>query len=84
MKDSIIQKVIGYVLLIPPIMSVAIFVLQIFIGEKMQLFSIKSPFFLSAWTGFLGGTGGGFFSPLPLYFGIMAIAGAYLIKDNKK
>jgi hypothetical protein len=28
--------------------------------------------------------GGGFTSSLPIYFGLMAIAGAYLIKDDKK
>ncbi|MBL7863163.1 MAG: hypothetical protein JNJ65_18530 [Cyclobacteriaceae bacterium] len=84
MKDSIIQKVIGYILLIPPILSVALFVLQIYFGQELKVFNITSPFFLSAWTGFIGGTGGGYTSLLPLYFGIMAIAGAYLIKENKK
>ncbi|QLH34328.1 MAG: hypothetical protein HWD62_19700 [Cyclobacteriaceae bacterium] len=61
MKDSIIQKVIGYILLIPPIMSVAIFVLQIFIGEKMQLFSIQSSFFCQHGLAFLEGLEEAFF-----------------------
>ena len=26
---------------------------------------------------------GGFTSPIPLYFGLMAVAGVYLIKDKK-
>jgi hypothetical protein len=30
-----------------------------------------------------GGGGGGYSSALPLYFGLMAIAGAYLIKESK-
>jgi hypothetical protein len=30
------------------------------------------------------GGGGGYTSALPFYFGLMAIAGAYLIKNKKK
>lgn len=41
----------------------------------------------TAWTGDYNysssGGGGGYSSSLPVYFGLMAIAGALLIRDNK-
>ena len=87
MKQDV-TKIIGYILLTPSLLSVLMFLSQLFMDAETKLF--KS-FLSTIWTGRLdygysfdsGGGGGGYSSALPLYFGLMAIAGAYLIKDRK-
>lgn len=87
-KGNGIQKVLGYILLFPSVLSVFIFVAQLFNED-----SLLQQFKYSIWTGYLDlgfskfegqRGGGGFTSALPFYFGLMAIAGAYLIKDSNK
>jgi len=90
------EKIVGYILLIPPMLSVLIFLYQLFTGtETLHSFLVQSQIGIigTSWTGLhdfndirgaAGGSGGGFTSALPLYFGLMAIAGAYLIKDSTK
>ena len=74
-----ISAVLGYILLTPPIIGVAIFILTLLgDGSYLSSFSIGS-----FWSGSRGDDGG-YSSPIPIYLGLMAIAGAYLIKDNKK
>jgi hypothetical protein len=78
MKNDV-TKIIGYILLSPSLVSVIMFLAQLFTGDKL----FKN-FMYTIWTGdFSGEGGGGYTSALPFYFGLMAIAGAYLIKDNK-
>lgn len=85
MKQDV-TKIIGYILLTPSLISVLMFLSQLF--KETKLFT---NFLSTIWTGRLdfgysydsGGGGGGYTSALPLYFGLMAIAGAYLIKDRK-
>jgi hypothetical protein len=78
-----VTKIIGYILLSPALVSVLIFFINVITGEN-YLSKLKY-----VWTGSIkidfehGGGGGGFTSALPFYFGLMAIAGAYLIKDKK-
>lgn len=72
------SQVIGYFLLTPPLASIIIFFIELFSNGQLKLFkSLK----YSIWTGDFS-DGGGFMSALPVYFGLMAIAGAYLIKDK--
>lgn len=75
-----VSTIIGYILLIPPLLSILLFVAQLFSEDRL----LKRLMF-TFWTGdYAGDHGGGFTSALPLYFGLMAIAGAYLIKNNNK
>ena len=81
-----ITKIIGYILLTPAVISVFLFIAQFAIDR----YFFDSIFNNTIWTGYLkietlayeggGGGGGGYTSALPFYFGLMAIAGAYLIK----
>jgi hypothetical protein len=92
-KKINVSKVVGYIILTPSIISVVLFIVQLLVADN----EILNAFLFTPWTGeYLrhsnsslsdpGGTegGGGYTSALPFYFGLMAIAGAYLIKDNKK
>jgi hypothetical protein len=86
--ESLINKVIGYTLLSPAIVSVVLFFLQLTGVKDNTLLAFHS----SPWTGFIdyyetsekGSGGGGYTSALPLYFGLMAIAGVFLLtkKNN--
>jgi hypothetical protein len=79
-----LERVIGYVLLTPPIVGVLLF----FIMVIRKLFSgavLQNYFYDSFWTGFISESDkSSYTSSLPVYFGLMALAGAYLIKDSKK
>jgi len=80
--NNLIQKVIGYILLSPALISVLLFFAQLFSKDRLL-----DKLLDSIWTGdwnSIGGGAGGYTSALPFYFGLMAIAGAYLIKDSKK
>ena len=85
MKQDV-TKIIGYILLTPSLISVLMFLFQLF--KKTE---VLENFMSTLWTGTTeisyayqsGGGGAGYTSGLPFYFGLMAIAGAYLIKDRK-
>lgn len=84
-----VEKIIGYILLAPAIISVFLFLYQL-VGLKTDYNHYNDTLFnfvSSCWTGKLyssdAGGSGGYTSALPFYFGLMAIAGAYLIKNNK-
>ena len=79
MKKIDKSLIIGYILLLPATISVLLFLITLL--TKTDTLDL---FVNSAWTGtvrYLEG-GGGYTSALPIYFGLMAIAGAYLIKDK--
>ncbi|WP_299436515.1 hypothetical protein [uncultured Maribacter sp.] len=83
-KKPNFEKIIGIILLIPPILSVILFLLNLFvknIGDIPEMSNLSSE-----WTGSYGYDtgGGGYSSSIPFYFGLMAIAGAYLIKGTSK
>ena len=68
-------------LLIPPVLGVLAFVLQLFNADTD--FSMMRNL-SSDWTtnyGYAQGGGGGM-SAAPIYLGLMAISGVYLIKDS--
>ena len=72
------EKIIGWVLFTPPVLSVGLFILSAtLVGAPLANLQ------RTTWTGELWNPGG-YTSALPFYFGLMAIAGAYLIKDSKK
>ena len=73
---NITIKIIGFFLIAPAVISVFLFISQL-IGPSEN--NGINKFLYSAWIG-----GNGYTSPLPLYFGLMAIAGAYLLKENNK
>ena len=75
------QQIIGVILLIPPIVSVLFFFLSN-LGLNWKFVQMRN---LSCeWTAVYGYDqgGGGGMSAAPIYLGLMAIAGAYLIKEN--
>jgi hypothetical protein len=61
----------GLLLLLPSLLSVIPFIVKLFDGFNDDSF----------WTGYDVGDGG-FTSALPIYIGLMAIAGAYLFKKR--
>lgn len=71
--------ILGIALLIPPIISVVLFLLELMGVGTLYAFDYSYNHSAQAWTGQGGST-----SALPIYFGLMDIAGAYLIKDAKK
>ena len=80
-KRKPLELILGIILLIPPILSVFLFLLQFITKDLMK------PFEYSSWTGdygFSDSGGGGYTSALPFYFGLMAIAGVLLIINNNK
>lgn len=80
-KAKRIECLVGLFMLIPPFLSVLSFVLCLFGNEssfaKMSYLSSSS-----TWTCDYSINGGGGMSAAPLYLGLMALAGVYLIKDS--
>ena len=75
-----IQKVIGIILLLPPLLSVPLFIFQL-IGGSGEISGMRN--LGSNWTVNYSSEGGGFTSAAPIYLGLMAIAGVLLIKNDK-
>ena len=59
-----LSSIIGYLLLVPPVVSIFLFLVYLLDPRKIKLM-------ITLWSG-----------NNALYFGLMAIAGAYLIKDK--
>lgn len=82
-KEELLSKriecIIGFSLLIPPILGVFSFVFCLFGNDSRfaNLFDISEN-----WS--FGYKDGGGMSATPLYFGLMALAGVYLVKGNIK
>lgn len=80
-----LQKTIGYILLFPPVLSVLLFTINLLIkdsGDIVKMYNLSVN-----WTGDYttnGESGAGFSSTIPIYFGLMAIAGVYLITNAKE
>ena len=72
-----IERVIGIIFLIPPILGVIFFILNVFISRVGNIPELSN--LGSEWTG-----SGGYMSAAPVYLGLMAIAGAMLLKDSKE
>ncbi len=79
-----IERIIGFILLTPPILGALFFILNVFSNDIGRIVELKN--LSSEWTGTYGYDtgGGGYMSAAPLYLGLMAIAGAYLIKGTSQ
>lgn len=82
-----IERIFGILLLIPPILSVLLFLINLIIKEPGNIAELSN--LSRKWTGALDynyevGGGGGYTSAAPIYFGLMAIAGALLLKGTDK
>ena len=78
-KAKKIECILGIFFLIPPILGVIAFVLCLFdcdwdFAEMCNL--------SDEWTCDYGGDGGGGMSAAPIYLGLMALAGVWLVKDS--
>lgn len=89
-----VEKILGYIILTPPLISVIFFLLSVFCkyergsNEVVQLGNLSPN-----WTGKIsyaydeergGGGGGGYMSAAPIYLGLLAIAGAILVSKSSK
>lgn len=73
---KIIELIIGIILLIPPILGAVAFTLNMFdLGGDFATMEHLS----TSWTGY-----GESMSSAPIFLGLMALAGVYLLKDNIK
>ncbi len=82
-KSININRVIGIILLVPPSISVLLFCVNLFVSKGNE--DIVGLDNLSQnWTGSYSGNGGGFTSAAPIYFGLMAIAGAILLSFGNR
>lgn len=74
-----IEAILGIFFLIPPVLGVLSFVLCLLGGNgdfaRMRNLSYQ-------WVADWGNNGGGGMSAAPVYLGLMAIVGAYLLKGN--
>lgn len=78
-KAKKIECILGIFFLIPPILGVIAFVLCVFDcgGDFVELRDLSSN-----WTNDYGSNGGGGMSAAPIYLGLMALAGVWLVKDS--
>ena len=76
-KAKKIECWIGCFFLIPPILGVIAFVFCLF-GNDGEFARMKNLYLSSSWTA------DGGMSAAPIYLALMALAGAYLIKDSLK
>jgi hypothetical protein len=77
-----LARIIGIILLIPPTLSVVLFLLCLLSRGNGNIIGMNN--LSSNWSGDLSGPGGGFTSATPIYFGLMAIGGAILLKGTDK
>ena len=81
-----IQQIVGVLFLTPAVISVLLFTYAVATGDG-ERHNIYPDLRDSIWTGetdYSEGGGGGNTSAFPIYCGLMAIAGAYLIKDSQE
>ena len=78
-KGKKIECIIGILFLIPPVLGVIAFILCIF-GCEWEFATLYN--MSDEWTAFVSPEGGGGMSATPIYLGLMALAGVWLIKDS--
>jgi hypothetical protein len=82
-----LETIVGIVLLIPPIIGVFLFLINLLVLDSGKISEMGN--LSNQWTGDYGfagegGGGGGYTSAAPIYLGLMAIAGAILLKNGDK
>lgn len=82
-----LERVIGIILLIPPLLGVFLFLLNLFFGNIDDIVTMSN--LSQRWSGRMewaytgnAGAGAGYTSSTPIYLGLMAIAGAVLLKGS--
>lgn len=84
------ERIVGLLLLLPPLLSVFLFILDLFCGPINDIVTMQN---LSknwtariSWeyTGTNTGAGAGATSATPIYLGLMAIAGSILLKKGSE
>lgn len=75
-----LEKIIGFILLIPPVLGVFFFLYSVFDEEKNGK-SAQLKHLSGDWTGSFDT--GGYTSAAPIYLGLMAIAGAILLSKGE-
>ena len=86
-----LERIFGIILLLPPILSVLLFFLNLLFWDFFS-YSIQQDIdgivgmqnLTDHWTGSHAYDGGGYTSATPIYLGLMAIAGALLLKGTGK
>ena len=82
---NVLKLSIGSLLLLPSLLSVLAFVIHLLFEENMLIHFVDDR---GIWTGGVDydndGGGGGYMSALPVYFGLMALAGVFLIGKIEK
>ncbi len=82
---NIVKLSLGSMLLLPALLGVLAFIVQLVFEENMLIHFVDDR---GLWTGAvdydMDGGGGGYMSALPVYFGLMAFAGAYLLGSIKE
>lgn len=81
-----LERIFGIILLVPPTIGVILFLLNLFSNDPGNIPEMSN--LSSKWTGRMDysneGGGGGYTSAAPIYLGLMAIAGALLLKGTDK
>jgi len=81
-----LERIFGIILLIPPIIGVLLFILNLLSNDMGEIIEMRN--LSSEWTGTYGyandSGGGGYTSAAPIFLGLMAIAGALLLKGTDK
>jgi hypothetical protein len=81
-----LERIVGIILLIAPTLSVLLFIINLFFDSPGSIPELEN--LSSNWTGNYNyaheSGGGGFSSTAPIYLGLMAIAGAMLLKGTDK
>ena len=80
-KAKRIECLVGFFMLIPSLLSVLSFVFCLF-GDDSSFAKLNNISSSSGWTCDFSINSGGGMSAAPLYLGLMALAGVYLIKDS--
>ena len=71
-----VERIVGYLLLFPALLSIPLFIMDLVSKKNKTLNNLSSD-----WIGSAYGDGG-YTSAIPFYFGLMAIAGAILLKNS--
>jgi hypothetical protein len=81
-KGIQLERIFGIVLLIPPAIGVILFLLNLVSNDPGNIPELRN--LSNNWTGDYDSDGGGYTSSAPIYLGLMAIAGALLLKGTDK
>ena len=77
-KEKKIEAILGLLFCLPAVIGVICFIVNLCTdGDTCKLSSLRGQ-----WDWQYGGESGGATPPIPLYFGLMAIAGAYMLKNS--